>query len=148
MLVRRVVGEEERYLVGEAVPLIRAAAVVAEPDFNGEERDDRNPLAEASVLVLIEEKPGTVLMGEQVAGGFEVTTDLYGKLELYTFSEDLGEAGGVIAMEDLSSKVPPDSTGDVLAESPVRPLSETGSGALLPGEDRRVGEAWTGYWAP
>lgn len=148
MLVRRVVGEEERYLVGEAVPLIRAAAVVAEPDFNGEERDDRNPLAEASVLVLIEEKPGTVLIGEQVAVGFEVTTDLYGKLELYMFSEDLGEAGGVIAMEDLSSKFPPDSTGDVLAESPMRPLSETGSGELLPGEDRRVGEAWTGYWAP
>lgn len=82
MLVRWVVGEEERYLVGETVPLISAAAVVADPDFNGEERDDRNPLAEASVLVLMEEKPGTVLMGEQVAGGFEVTTDLYGKLEL------------------------------------------------------------------
>lgn len=82
MLVRWVVGEEERYLVGETVPLISAAAVVAETDFNGEERDDRNPLAEASVLVLMEEKPGTVLMGEQVAEGFEVTTDLYGKLEL------------------------------------------------------------------
>lgn len=134
-------------MVGETVPLISAAAVVAEPDFNGEDRDDRNPLAQASVLVLIEENPGTVLMGEQVAGGLEVTTDLYGKLELYMFSEDLGEAGGVIAIEDLSSKVP-DGTGDVLAESPVRPLIETGSGALLPGEDRRVGEAWTGYWAP
>lgn len=61
------------------------------------------------------------------------------------FSEDLGEAGGVIEMEDLSSKVPPDGTGEVLAVSPVRPLSETGSGELFPGEDRRVGEAWTGY---
>lgn len=141
MLVRWVVGEEERYLFGETVPLISAAAVLAEPDFRGEERDDRYPLTEASVLVLTEEKPGTVLIGEQVAGEFEVTTDLYGKLELYMFSEDLGEAGGVIAIEDLSSKVPTDGTGEVLADRLVRPLCETGSGALFPGEDKRVGEA-------
>lgn len=76
MLLRCVVGEEERYLVGEAVPLINAA--VGETDFNGEESDDKNPLAEpeASVLALIEEKPGTVLMGEQDAEGFEFTTVL------------------------------------------------------------------------
>lgn len=63
-------------MVGETVPLINAAVVA--PDFNGEERDDKNPLAvpEASVLVLIEEKPGTVLMGEQDAEGFEVTAVL------------------------------------------------------------------------
>ncbi len=72
MLLRWVVGEEERYLVGETVPLISAAAVVAEPDFNGEERDDRNPLAEASVLVLIEEKPGTVLMGSRLLEGLRL----------------------------------------------------------------------------
>lgn len=64
------------------------------------------------------------------------------------FKEDLGEAGGVIAIEDLSSKVPPDGTGEVLVDRPTRPLTEMGSGKLFPGEDKRVGEAWTGYWAP
>ena len=61
------------------------------------------------------------------------------------FREDLGEAGGVIAMEDLSRSEPPAGTGDVLAERAARPFTEIGSGVLFPGDDKRVGEAWTGY---
>lgn len=61
--------------------------------------------------------------------------------------EDLGEAGGVIAMEDLSKSEPPAGTGEVLAERAARAFTETGSGAFFPGDDSRVGEAWTGYWA-
>ena len=37
-------GEEERYLVGETVPLIRAAALELELVLSGEESELRNPL--------------------------------------------------------------------------------------------------------
>lgn len=57
--------------------------------------------------------------------------------------EDLGDAGGVIAMEDLSRC----GTGDVRACRAARPFTDTGSGALFTGDDTSVGEDCTGYWA-
>lgn len=59
---------------------------------------------------------------------------------------DLGEAGGVIAMEDLSRRDPVGGTGEVLACRAARPFTDTRSGGLFPGDDRSVGEDWTGYW--
>lgn len=61
--------------------------------------------------------------------------------------DDLGEAGGVMEMEDRSRTDPEDGTGEVLACRAARPFTDTGSGALFPGDDKRVGEDWTGYWA-
>lgn len=99
-----------------------------------------------------EERPGTVFMGEEEDAVVPepATTDLYGRDELYMFREDLGEAGGVIAMDDLSRReLPPPAvaTGEVLADKAASPFTDTWSGALFPGEARRVGVTWTGYWA-
>lgn len=63
------------------------------------------------------------------------------------FKEDLGEAGGVMAMEDLSRIDPLGGTGEVLACRAASPFTDTGSGTLFPGDDISVGEDWTGYWA-
>lgn len=78
VLDRREVGEAERYLVGETVPFISAAVLGAAFDFRGEVRDEKSPLetAEGSVLVRTEDRPGTVLIGEDVTGAVEVTTFL------------------------------------------------------------------------
>ena len=146
LLGSRDVGEEERYFVGETVPFIKAAALGGGLDLMGEERDENRPLdgLEGSAPERTEERPGTVFMGEEEeleAAPEPTMTALYGRVELYMFREDLGEAGGVMAMDDLSSRAapPPVVIGEVLADSAARPFTDMGSRALLPGEYRMVG---------
>jgi hypothetical protein len=84
--------------------LINAAALGAGLDLRGEEREANRLLVglEASAGDLTEERPGTVFMGEEDVELEPTTTDLYGMDEPYMFREDLGEVGGVMAMDDLS----------------------------------------------
>lgn len=144
LLESRDVGEAERYFVGEPIPLIRAAALGVVLDLTGEEREENRPLEgpEVSALERTLERPGTVFIGEEEEepAPEPTMTALYGRVELYMFREDLGEVGGVMAMDDLSSRVPPPPAvmGEVLADSDASPFTDTGSGALLPGEDKRV----------
>lgn len=142
LLESRDVGEEERYFVGDTVPLIRAAALGVLLDLIGEEREEKRLLdgPEVSALDRTDERPGTVFIGDDDTVPPEPTmTDLNGKVELYMFSEDLGEAGGVMAIDDLSSRQPPPVVmGEVLADNAASPFTETGSGTLLPGDERRV----------
>lgn len=150
---RDVGGEEERYFVGETVPLIRAAALGFVLDLIGEEREENRLLEglELSALERTEERPGTVLMGEEEeeAAPEPTMTALYGRVEQYMFREDLGDAGGVMEMDDLSIILtpPPVVMGEVLADMAARPLTDTGSGTLLPGEYMTVELTGTGYWA-
>lgn len=78
VLDKREVGEAERYFVGEMVPLISAAVLEGLFDFRGDDRDENMPLdtAEGSVLVRTDERPGTVLIGEEVTGAEDVDTFL------------------------------------------------------------------------
>lgn len=137
LLESRDVGEEERYFVGDTVPLIRAAALGGVLDLIGEEREENR--LKGSALDRTEERPGTVFIGEDDAV-VPTMTPLNGRVELYMFSEDLGEAGGLMAIDDLSSRHPtPVLMGEVLEDNAASPLMETGSGTLLTGDDRRLG---------
>ena len=143
LLESRDVGEEERYFVGDTVPLIRAAALGGVLDLIGDEREEKRLLEglEGSALDRTEERPGTVFIGEDdVVVPVPTMTPLNGRVELYMFSEDLGEAGGVIVIDDLSSRHPPPVViGEVLVDNAASPLMETWSGMLLTGDDWRLG---------
>lgn len=154
LLVRRDVGDEERYCVGDTVPLIRAAALEDVLDLSGDEREENRFLAgpmASEAKERIEERPGTVFIGEEEdAVPLEPPiTVLYGRGELNIFRDDLGEVGGVMPMDALSRRgLPPAETviGEVLADNAASPFIDIGSGALLPGEARGLGVTWTGYW--
>jgi len=155
LLVRRDVGDEERYCVGDTLPLIRAAALGEVLDFSGGESEENRFLADpvaSEAKERTEERPGTVFMGEEedVVPLEFPNMVLYGRGELNILREDLGEVGGVRHMDGLSRRVfpPPEEVmGEVLADNAANPFIDRGSGALLPGEARGLGVIWTGYWA-
>lgn len=152
LLARRDVGDEERYCVGDTVPLIRAAALGGVLDLSGDEREENRFLAEpvaSEAKERTEERPGTVFIGEEEEAEPPITV-LYGRGELNILREDLGEVGGVMLMDVLSRRaLPPPETviGEVLADNAASPFIDMGSGAVLPGEVRGLGLTWTGYWA-
>lgn len=152
--MRRDVGDEERYCVGETVPLIRAAALGAVLDLSGDDRDEKRFLAgpvTSAAKERTEERPGTVFMGEEedAVPVEPPTTVLYDSGELNMLREDLGEVGGVIPMDVLSRRAfpPPEAViGDVLEDNAASPFIDVESGALFPGEAKGLGETWVGYW--
>lgn len=153
LLERRDVGDEERYCVGETLPLIKAAALGEELDFSGDERDENRFLAglvTSEAKERTEERPGTVFIGDEddAVPLDPPITVLYGRDELNILREDLGELGGVMPIDDLSRRVLPLSgtvKGEVLADNAANPFIDRGSGALLPGEERGLGLTWMGY---
>lgn len=152
--MRRDVGDEERYCVGETVPLMRAAALGGVLDLSGDEREANRFLAgpvTSEAKERTEERPGTVFMGEEDAEPLEPPiTVLYDRGELNILRDDLGEVGGVMPIDALSRRgLPPPETviGEVLADNAASPFIDMGSGALLAGEARGLGQTWTGYWA-
>lgn len=153
LLGRRDVGEEERYCVGDTVPLIRAAALGALLDLRGDVSDENRFLAgpvTSEAKERTEERPGTVFMGEEEDAGLldPPITVLYGRGELNILREDLGEDGGVMPMDARSRSVlPPPETviGEVLADNAARPFIDTESGTLLPGEARGLVVTCPGY---
>lgn len=155
LLVRRDVGDEERYCVGDTVPLIRAAALGEVLDLSGDVREENKFLAEpvaSEAKDRTEERPGTVFIGEEEdAVPLEPPIMvLYGRGELNILREDLGEVGGVMPMDALSRRglPPPEAViGEVLADNAPNPFIDKGSGALFPGEAKGLGVTWTGYWA-
>lgn len=153
LLVRRDVGDAERYCVGDTVPLIRAAALGAVLVFSGDVREENRFLAgpvTSEAKERTEERPGTVFIGEEEDAGLldPPITVLYGELNI--LSEDLGEDGGVMPMDALSRSVlPPPETlmGEVLADNADRPFIDIGSGTLLHGEARGLGVTCPWYCA-
>lgn len=152
--MRRDVGDEERYCVGDTVPLIRAAALGEVFDLCGDEREENRFLAgprASEAKERTEERPGTVLIGEEEdpVPVEPAITVLYGRGELNIFREVLGEVGGVMPIDALSRRglPPPEAViGEVLADNAASPFTDRGSGALLPGEARGLGVSWAGYW--
>ena len=154
LLERRDVGDEERYCEGDAVPLIRDAALGGVWDLSGDVRDENRFLAgpvTSEAKERTDERPGTVLIGEEegVEPQEPPKTVLYCKGELNILRDDLGEVGGVMPMDALSRRVlPPPETvrGEVLADNAASPFIDIGSGALFPGEARGLDKTWLGYW--
>lgn len=84
----------------------------------------------------------TDFKGEDKRGEADVMMDLNGRPEEYMLRLDLGEAGGVMVMDDLSKRDPAVVTGDVRVgnteadTSPFKPTASVAVGALTkdPGE--------------
>lgn len=154
LVVRREVGDEELYCVGDTLPLISAAALGEVLDLSGDDREENKFLAgpvTSDAKERTEERPGTVFMGEEeeVVPLEPPITVLYGKGELNIVKEDFGDVGGVMPMDVLSRRaLPPPETviGEVLADIAASPFIDMGSGALFPGEAKGLGVTWTGYW--
>ncbi|KAJ7426338.1 hypothetical protein WISP_16899 [Willisornis vidua] len=76
----------------------------------------------------------TDFRGDDKSEDADVMTDLSGKLEEYMLMLDLGDAGGVMVMDDLSKRDPAVVTGDVregnVEASPLRPAASVTAGAL------------------
>lgn len=149
--MRRDVGDEERYCVGEAVPLIKAAALGGVLDFSGDEMEENKFLAgpmASEARERTEERPGTVFIAEEGDVPLEpATTVLYGRGELNMLREDLGEVGGVVPLSRRGLPPPEAVTGEVRADNAASPFIDMGSVEFLPGEARGLGVTWTGYGA-
>lgn len=79
----------------------------------------------------------TDFRGDDKSEDADVMTDLSGKLEEYMLMLDLGDAGGVMVMDDLSKRDPAVVTGDVregnvvVEASPLRLAASVTVGALM-----------------
>lgn len=140
--------EADGYFKGEIDPLTNATSACPGICFKGDERED-------TVVTLADEMTSTAdlagdttdFKGEDIRGAADVIIDLNGKLEEYILIFDLGEAGGVIVIDDLSKRDPAVVTGEVreenveLAASPFKGIASVTVGALT-----RVPEAtWILY---
>ncbi|KAJ6661592.1 hypothetical protein lerEdw1_013831 [Lerista edwardsae] len=89
----------------------------------------------------------TDFKGEDKSGDADVMMDLNGKLEEYMLMFDLGDAGGVMVMDDLSKRDPAVVTGDVregnaeVDASPFKLVASGTVGALT----KEPGETWILY---
>lgn len=119
---------EEGYLIGETDPLSRAVSMEPIVDFIACDVT----LASADNLT---DKPDTVFTREDAAGVAEVMTDLNGKLDEYMFIVDFGDAGGVIEIEDLSSKDPAVPEEVLEVNDGESPLMDPESNPFLLAED-------------
>lgn len=148
LLVRRDVGEEDLYCEGEAVPLIKAAALGPVLDFSGDEIEEKKFLAGPIVSEARERmdvSPGTVfIVGEDDDPLEPAITVLYGELNM--LREDLGEDGGVVPLSKSWFTPPEVGTGEVRADSADSPFIVIGSVQVLPGDATGLGVTWTGYW--
>lgn len=134
--------------MGDTLPFINAAALGEGLLFSGEDSEEkrfRAGLTASEANDRTEERPGTVLMVEDVLAE-PARAALYGRGELNMF-KDLGEAGGVTPLSRRGLPPPDVVMGEVLADSVASPLVDAKSGTFLPGEARGLGASWTGYWA-
>ncbi|KYO28197.1 hypothetical protein Y1Q_0006927 [Alligator mississippiensis] len=89
----------------------------------------------------------TDFRGEDKSGDADVMIDLNGKLEEYMLMFDLGDAGGVMVMDDLSKRDPAVVTGDVrqgnveVDASPFKLVASVTVGALM----KEPEETWILY---
>lgn len=141
-------AEDEGYFRGETDPLTSATSACPDICFKGEERDD------AIVALAVEMTSAADLVGdttdfkgEEISGVADVIMDLNGKLEEYIVMFDLGEAGGVMVMEDLSNRDPAVVTGEVREEKVELGASPfMGVASVMVGTLPRVPEATWGLY--
>lgn len=139
--------EDDGYFRGEIEPLTNATSACPGICFKGDDRVD-------AIVTLVEEMTSTAdlagdttdFKGDEISGVADVIMDLNGKLEEYMLRLDLGEAGGVMVMDDLSKRDPPVVTGEVREEkveveaSPFKGEASVTAGGLprLPEETWRL----------
>lgn len=135
-------AEEDGYFRGEIDPLTKATSACPGICFTGDEREE-------AIVTFTEETTSTAdlagditdFKGDDISGAADVMMDLNGKLEEYILMLDLGEAGGVIVMDDLSKRDPAVVTGEVRVENvelDARPFK--GEASVMVGALPRVPE--------
>lgn len=102
--------EQSGYFSGDADPFINPTSLGPFPIFKGEDREGAMLTFEG--VETVEET--TDFRGEDESDPAEVMIDLKGRVDEYILMFDLGDAGGVIVMDDLSKREPAVVTGDVL----------------------------------
>lgn len=129
---------EDGYFRGDTDPLSNGTSVCPATCFAGDERDE-------AIMTLVDETASTAdlagdttdFRGDDKSEDADVMTDLSGKLEEYMLMLDLGDAGGVMVMDDLSKRDPAVVTGDVregnvvVEASPLRLAASVTVGALM-----------------
>ncbi|KAI6066517.1 hypothetical protein LUU34_00250400 [Aix galericulata] len=129
--------EEDGYFRGDTDPLSNGTSVCPATCFAGDERDE-------AIMTLEDETASTAdlagdttdFRGDDKSEDADVMTDLRGKLEEYMLMLDLGDAGGVMVMDDLSKRDPAVVTGDVregnvvVDASPFKLAASVTAGAL------------------
>lgn len=140
--------EDEGYFRGEMDPLTNATSACPGTCFTGDEREE-------AIVAFADERISTADLagdttdfnGEDMSGAAEVMIDLNGRLEEYMLMFDLGEAGGVIVMDDLSKRDPAVVTGEARGENiglDARPFK--GEASVTVGALARMPEdTWTLY---
>lgn len=139
----------EGYLIGDANPLAETCPFVEVTSLDGEKDTGANPWV-ASTTDLTRDDPDVDIdfKGEDRAVGAVVIMDLNGKVEEYIFMVALGEAGGVMVMDDLSSSEPAVDAGDSREENndEVSPFTEdSGITDAFTGEEIKAEEDLTEY---
>lgn len=128
---------EDGYFRGDTDPLSKGTSVCPATCFAGDERDE-------AIMTLVDETASTAdlagdttdFRGDDRSEDADVMTDLSGKLEEYMLMLDLGDAGGVMVMDDLSKRDPAVVTGDVregnvvVEARPLRLAASVTAGAL------------------
>lgn len=129
---------EGGYLRGDTDPLSNGTSVCPATCFAGDERAEAIMTLEDETAASTADLAGdtTDFRGDDRSEDADVMTDLSGKLEEYMLMLDLGDAGGVMVMDDLSKRDPAVVTGDVregnvvVDASPFRPAASVTAGAL------------------
>lgn len=110
--------EDDGYFRGEIDPLTNATSACPGICFTGDEREEAIvTLADEMISAVDIAGDTTDIRGEDTSGAVDVIIDLNGRLEEYILMFDLGEAGGVMVMDDLSKRDPAVVTGDVREEN-------------------------------
>lgn len=126
------------YFRGDTDPLSNGTSVCPATCFAGDESDE-------AIMTLVDETASTAdlagdttdFRGDDKSEDADVMTDLSGKLEEYMLMLDLGDAGGVMVMDDLSKRDPAVVTGDVregnvvVEASPLILAASVTAGALM-----------------
>lgn len=143
--------EDEGYFRGEMDPLTKATSACPGTCLTGDEREEAIvALADARMSTADLAGDTTDLSGDDRSGAAEVMMDLNGRLEEYMLMLDLGEAGGVIVMDDLSRRDPAAVvTGEARGENrglDARPFKGEASVTVAVGALTRMPEdTWTLY---
>lgn len=110
--------EDDGYFRGEIDPLTNTTSAGPGICFTGDEREEAMvTLAAETTSTVGFAEDTTDFKGDDIRGAADVIMDLNGRLEEYILMLDLGEAGGVMVMDDLSKRDPAVVTGEVRGEN-------------------------------
>lgn len=131
-------AEADGYFRGETDPLTSATSACPVVCFKGDEREDAMATLADEITSAADLAGDTAdFRGDEITGAVDAIIDLNGTLDGYMLMMfDLGDAGGVMLMDDLSRRDPAVVTGEVREEnveggaSPFKGVASVTEGTL------------------